>query len=173
MFKQIHKLPGKSFLLYAFLCSITFNRCVFPCVCSYIYVCVSMLCHTVLCLSTTVLRAYWGKPLPPHLHFPWELWHSDEIQRYLMAGAPLSLAFTNLQPSWALSNTLAVFNLYFRVLWRNHPAARCKVFERQICVSCHDASVVMSFNNAAGSCRLHDQARDKFWVQQISSTSSA
>lgn len=43
-----------------------------PCACCVCYV-------TLCCLSTTVLRVHWGKPLSPHLHFPRELWHSGEI----------------------------------------------------------------------------------------------
>lgn len=66
--------------------------------CVFLYV---FVCHMyVLCLSITALRAYWGKPLSPHLHFPWELWHSDEIQRYRMAVTPLSLALLILNRSW-------------------------------------------------------------------------
>lgn len=83
MFKQIHRIPGKRKIIISTCCmSVEF-------VCSH--VCFYMLCHVLLCLSITVLRAYWGKPLPPHLHFSREQWHSDEIKRYPMVVTPLSL----------------------------------------------------------------------------------
>lgn len=59
MFKQIHKIPGKSFLFFysvLYLCLISFAWSVSVPVC--LYICVSVLCHAVLCLSIIVHRAY-------------------------------------------------------------------------------------------------------------------
>lgn len=88
MFKQIHKIPGK--FVYSFQCSVgSFFAALYvvlsPFACDV----------TLCCLSITVLRVHWGKPLSPHLHFSWELWHSGEIKRYQMASTPRS-GFTNL-----------------------------------------------------------------------------
>lgn len=73
--------------------------CVCFCVCVCVCVSVFMLCHTVFCLSITALRAYWGKPLSPHLHFPRELWHSGETERYTTEVSHLPLASLTLHHS--------------------------------------------------------------------------
>lgn len=129
MFKQIHKIPGKrtwSCPLFECLNSFIMFLCWCPSpVC--LSICVCMLCHVVLCLSITVLRAYWGKSLPPHLHFPWELWHSDEIKRYPMLVIPLSSALLICSHPGSFQILEAVFNLSYMALWlvQNHTSWRC------------------------------------------------
>lgn len=81
MFKQIHKIPGRFTPLFQRSMLVVLS----PCACCVCYV-------TLCCLSITVLRGRWGKPLSPLLHFPWELWHSGETKRYQLAATPLSLS---------------------------------------------------------------------------------
>lgn len=128
MFKQIHRIPGERSLhdyTLPHLCVWSNLACCVPVpLCLFFSVFVCMWSHTVFCLSITVLRSYWGKPLPPHLHFPWELWYSHETKRYLLAvTAGLSLALLICWTSRAFSNTFTLSDLI-------RSAKTLKVFER-------------------------------------------